>query len=888
MTTERAIVFAPTGRDATIAGLILGEAGIRALPVPSIQHLVDVLDEGAGFVVLAEEATRDADLRSLRDLLARQDEWSDLPFILLTSQGGSLERNPAAGRYLEMFGNVTFVERPFHPTTLVSVARAALRARRRQYDARARLETIRLGEERLRVAVTAGRLGAWSFNVADRHLETSALCKAHYGRAPDEDFSFEDLLSGVHTDDLPEVRAAMEASLLGKGDYAVDYRFIWPDGTTHWLQLRGGLDRTGPHGTISISGVSSDVTDAKNSELAVRRSEDRFRAAVAAVQGVVWTNTAEGEMRGEQPGWASLTGQTLEEYQGFGWAKALHPEDAQPTIDAWKESLEQKKPFIFAHRVNLRDGSWGEFAIRAIPTFLPDGAIREWVGVHTNVTQQRANERALADLNEHLEERIALATTDLISSQSRLRSIFESSFQYFGEINPEGILIDANATSLAAIDKRRDEVIGMPFAQTPWFKDTPGGPEAARVILEKALAGQRVRQEATLKLPAGLRHFDFSVRPVQDAEGRVIAAVPEAIDITERRSAEEKLLQSQKLETIGQLTGGVAHDFNNLLTPVIGTLDFIRRRLANDELSVNLLDGALASAERGRILIQRLLAFARRQPLQATAVDVAALIRGMEDLITRSLDPRIVVTMNLANDLPAVAVDANQLELAILNLAVNARDAMPGGGQLSITTKLAEIGEGEKSDLIAGSYVCIGIEDTGEGMDAETLSRAIEPFFSTKRVGEGTGLGLSMVHGFASQTGGTIDIDSTVGSGTRINVWLPLADSALTAPIKTQSSPEQSVSASGIKVLLVDDDTIVRLNCAEGLRDLGFEVVDVPTPNDALETMCTDASFDVVVTDYLMPNMTGLELAASIAQKRPQLPVLFYNGLCKSERRTDE
>ena len=291
-----------------------------------------------------------------------------------------------------------------------------------------------------------------------------------------------------------------------------------------------------------------------------------------------------------------------------------------------------------------------------------------------------------------------------------------------------------------------------------------------------------------------------------------------------------------------------------------------------------LLDGALVSAERGRVLIQRLLAFARRQPLQATAVDIATLIDGMTDLITRSLDPRIEIAIDLAVDLPPVLVDANQLELAILNLAVNARDAMPDGGQLSITTTGA-VASADRLDLKAGGYVLITIADTGHGMDAQTLSRAVEPFFSTKKIGEGTGLGLSMVHGFVSQTGGAVDLESVIGQGTTITIWLPVAEAVrVHVPEVAHAVPVPIAPSGGTRVLLVDDDPIVRLNCAEGLRDMGFDVTDVDAALNALAMVKTGVRPDIVVTDYLMPNMNGLELTKAIYDVNPQIPVLLVTG----------
>lgn len=868
-------MLTPLGRDAAIASAMLSEAGIESSSVATMPELVQVLSDGASMVVITEDALRDADLHGLSGWLEAQPEWSDLPFILLTAQGGSIERNPAAARYLHILGNVTFLERPFHPTTFVSLAKAALRARNRQYDARSRLETIRVGEQRLRVALAAGRLGAWTVNLDDRALFTSPQCKAHYGRAEDAEFSFADLMQCIHSDDLDNVRAAMQAALDGPNDYDVEYRCIWPDGQVHWIQARGRIDSTVAGKPVSMTGVTLLITARKTEQTALQLSEARFRAAVAAVQGVVWTNSASGEMLGEQPGWASLTGQTRAEYEGYGWAKAVHPDDADATVAAWNESVAERKPFEFEHRIRLKSGEWGIFAVRAVPAFERNGTIREWVGVHTDITRQRVAERELAELAASLEERVAHATASLLASQTRLRSLFESSFQYAGELRPDGIMLDANATALAGIEAEREAAIGKPFWDTPWFSATPGAPEAVREAVERAAAGEPCRLELTLDLPIGRRIFDFSLRPVRASDGQIVALLPEAIDITDRREAEARLLQSQKLETIGQLTGGVAHDFNNLLTPIVGSLELLRRRLDGDERAHKLAAAGLESAERARILVNRLLTFARQQELETAPVDVAALVEGMRDLIVRSIGPTIKVEVQSANDLPPALVDPNQLELSMLNLCVNARDAMPDGGSLAIAIDLDD----QASPFVGATephYLRIAVTDTGTGMSADTLAKAIEPFYTTKGIGQGTGLGLSMVHGLVGQLGGGMAIDSILGKGTIITLWLPLAKGSAAAAgdqVAAFKAPARSAT-----VLLVDDEPLVRYAVADILRDAGYEVIEATSGAEAVRLVGEGLAPDILLTDQLMPGMKGTELAETLLALRRNLPVLIATG----------
>ncbi len=504
--SERALMLAPAGRDAGVALAMLNEANIAGTAFGDANGLVDGLEAGAGFALVTEEALMRVDLHRLSDWINTQPEWSDLPFIVLTQRGG-LERNPAAGRLLELLGNVTFLERPFHPTTLISVARSALRARRRQYEARARLVSLQHSEESLR-----------------------------------------------------QVNETLEA------------------------------------------------------------------------------------------------------------------------------------------RVDERT---------------------------------REHERAMAQLHE-----------------------------------------------------------------------------------------------------------------------------------------------AQKLETLGQLTGGVAHDFNNLLTPVIGNLDLLRRRFPDDPRAQRLIDGGLQAASRAATLVQRLLAFARRQDLQPRPVAIPALLEGMSDMLARSLGPTIDVDIAFTPDLPAARVDPNQLELALLNLAINARDAMPGGGPLRI--EASEVDRPGVGSLSAGHYIRIAVIDGGLGMDRDTLARAVEPFFSTKGQGKGTGLGLSMVHGLAAQLGGMLALTSAPGQGTTAEILLPTTTEQ---PGETEHDSvvlkEAVVRAT---ILLVDDEELVRNGTADMLRDIGYEVLTAASGAEALMLLRSGAEINLLVTDYLMPGMNGVDLVQAAGSVVPGLPALLITG----------
>lgn len=352
-------------------------------------------------------------------------------------------------------------------------------------------------------------------------------------------------------------------------------------------------------------------------------------------------------------------------------------------------------------------------------------------------------------------------------------------------------------------------------------------------------------------------------------------------EIAGRARAQAALLQAQKIEALGQLVGGVAHDFNNLLMAVIGNLDLLSKKLGENARLHRLLNGAMEGARRGATLTQRLLAFARKQELKAQATDVRSLVDDMMGLIHRSVGPMVRVELQAEGEVPVVDVDPNQLEMALLNLAVNARDAMVSGGVLTICLSEQIVEIDDQLSVQPGRYVVLSVRDTGEGMDAETLARAVEPFFSTKGVGKGTGLGLSMVFGLAQQSGGALRLESAPSSGTTVRLWLRVARGTT---LLSGHTPNIVPQASGrARILFVDDDLLIAGSTVDLLEDLGHEVIEVHSAIEALRLLEDGLAADLLITDHAMPGMTGIELVREVRRQYPQLPILLATGFAEFE-----
>ncbi|WP_278988011.1 hybrid sensor histidine kinase/response regulator [Sphingobium yanoikuyae] len=409
------------------------------------------------------------------------------------------------------------------------------------------------------------------------------------------------------------------------------------------------------------------------------------------------------------------------------------------------------------------------------------------------------------------------------------------------------------------------------------------GPDGAVTGSISVIVDIDAQKRAQLELAEAAQKLEREVQArTQDLQNALDRLQAEA---AERERAENALRQSQKMEAVGQLTGGIAHDFNNMLTGVIGALDIMKRRMASGRLDDldRFMDAASTSAQRAAGLTARLLAFSRRQSLDSKATDVNALVLSLEDLLRRTMGENIEVAIATVEGLPPSLVDANQLENAILNLAINARDAMPDGGRLTIESGVATVDESyaaTRADLEVGKYVTVAVSDTGVGMDAATIEKVFEPFFTTKPVGQGTGLGLSMVYGFAKQSNGQVRIHSTPELGTSITLYLPIADP--TSAADETGGIDTVFEGDGQTVLLVEEDPSVRLLIGEVLRELGYKIAEAAEPSEAIRLLETGRPFDLMITDVGLPGMNGRQLAEVARAHLPFLPILFVTGYAEN------
>jgi len=628
--------------------------------------------------------------------------------------------------------------------------------------------------------------------------------------------------------------------------------------------------------------------EAAHAGVVLRESEERYRSLFTSLDAgfcVIELKFDETERSLDyrfvevNPAFEAQTG--LKDAAGR-WMRELAPDHEQHWFDVYGRVALTGEPVRFENAAEAL-GRWYD-----VHAFRIGGPRARRVAILFNdISDRRRAEEALRELNVTLEGRVAERTGELLASERRFRAIFDSAFQFMALLAVDGTVLEVNQTAMAWSGITPGEIVHRPFWQAAPMRDNPELQSKIRDEINRAAVGQIVRSEHEMR-GSGDTHavVDFSLKPVFDEDGSVVHVIAEGRDITELKLAQELLRQSQKMEAVGQLTGGLAHDFNNLLAGISGSLELLQTRVAQGRLNdlERYLVAAQGASKRAAALTHRLLAFSRRQTLDPRPTDVNRLIVGMEELVRRTVGPEVTVEVAGAGGLWTTLVDPNQLENALLNLCVNARDAMPGGGRLTIETGnrwLDERGARER-DLQPGQYVSLCVSDSGTGMTPEVIARAFDPFFTTKPIGMGTGLGLSMVYGFARQSGGQTRIYSELGQGAMVCLYLPRHHGQAESGNEPAELARAPRAGQGETVLVVDDEPTVRMLVTEVLEDLGYTAIEAADGMAGLQVLQSDVRIDLLVTDVGLPGMNGRQVADAARVSRPDLRVLFITGYAEN------
>ena len=706
-----------------------------------------------------------------------------------------------------------------------------------------------------------------------------------HGLPPDAaNETHEDWVRRIHPDDREATEKKFRDAVASDvRDYTVQYRIVRPsDGEMRWISVRSTIERDENGNAIRLVGAHSDVTEQVVAEQALRQSEAEFRTLAEAVPHHVWTATPDGSLNWFNPRVYEYAGSGPGQLDGANWSRIVHPDDIPNALAAWTRAIGSGDAYEVEFRLRRADGAFRWFLARAVPARDEQGEIIRWIGTNTDVHDQKLIAGELAELNATLAQRVEEKTRE----RDRIWNVSQDLLLV---ADRNGVWRTVNPAWTRTLGWSEAELLN----RTSEWLEHPDDGGVTRTQVRKL--GESA---ATVRFESRFRHKDGSYRwlswtgvPDQDHIYAVARDVTAEKAAAERlKATEEALLQSQKMEAVGQLTGGIAHDFNNLLTGIVGSLDLMQTRLnqGRTENVARYINAAMTSANRAAALTHRLLAFARRQPLIPKSVDANQLVVSLEDLLRRTIGETIDLKITAADELWGTLCDPNQLESALLNLAINARDAMPDGGRLSITTSNARL-DGVTADtpaLAPGDYVCIDVTDTGTGMSAEVAARAFDPFFTTKPIGQGTGLGLSMIYGFARQSNGHATIDSKIGRGTSVKLYLPrhLGDAAVEQASAVKAAEH---AATGETVLVVEDEPVVRAVILEMLEEQGYRTLEAVDGPSGLRVLRMGERIDLLVTDVGLPGMNGRQLADQARETRPGLKVLFITGYAESVAMAD-
>ncbi|KRB53413.1 histidine kinase [Rhizobium sp. Root708] len=732
-------------------------------------------------------------------------------------------------------------------------------------------EAVKEAEARLRRAQEAGGVGVFSLDLQTNVLSPTPEFSKIYGLPDAGDVPIGRIEELVVEEDR-EIGSNQRTRLNGQSPLNVEYRIRRADdGRKRVVARKGEFERDAQGMPVRFVGVVQDITERRRAQRDLRESEARFRALTQAIPNQVWTARPDGMLDWFNERVYEFSGRSAGELDGEGWATIVHPDDVAEAAQQWREALSSGQPYETEFRLRRSDGRYRWHLARAVPIADDEGQIVRWIGTNTDIEDQRETRAKLEALNATLEQRVAERTAD----RNRM-----------WRLSTDIMLVADFAATITAVNPawrkvfqwEEDELVGRSFMELihPDDKDS--------TLAEVG------------KLAEGATTFSFENRyQAKDGNYRTISwtAVPDDAfihavgrDVTEEREAaaalrktELALQQAQKMEAIGNLTGGVAHDFNNLLQVVGGNLQLLSKDVVGNEKAERRIANALGGVDRGSKLASQLLAFGRRQALDPRVVNVGRLIRGMDEMIRRTIGEGVEVETIVSGGLWNTLVDPMQIENAVLNLSINARDAMDGFGKLTIEAGNTYIDDAYArlhDEVEPGQYVALSVSDTGTGMSPELVEKVFEPFFSTKPEGKGTGLGLSMVYGFVKQTGGHVKIYSEVGHGTTVKMYLP----------RSMQQEDLEIVQTGLQVeggqetiLVAEDDEGVRTTVVELLQELGYRVLKAPDAGAALAIVESGVQIDMLFTDVVMPGpMKSSEMARKAKERLPGLAVLFTSG----------
>ncbi|WP_230492135.1 MULTISPECIES: PAS domain-containing protein [unclassified Janthinobacterium] len=679
-------------------------------------------------------------------------------------------------------------------------------------------------------------------------------------------------LDAIHPEDVPRTLAAWSAALASGQPLDQEMRVRRQDGQYRWVHSRAYCRRDERGQAVKWYGSCDDIDEHWQARNALLDSEAQFRSLASTMPNQAWLAHGSGATYWVNEQVCEYTGQSMKSLVSNGFRHCVHPDDVQITQKSWDRAVATAS--AYEHEFRMRrasDGAYRWFLARALPLFDEAGKVLRWVGTNTDVQEQKNVLEKMAYLNSSLEVEMANRTAD----RDRMWRL-STDIMLVADLS--GMIIAVNPAWSKILERPEVESLGMDFISLVHPDDRMA---ALQDLSRLAHGAPTLRMENRYRRrDGGYRWISWTAVPAQ----KLIHAIGR--DVTDEKEArlalvrsEQALLQAQKLESIGKLTGGVAHDFNNVLQIISGNLQLLKLTVADNPQAARRLESAASAVERGAKLSSQLLAFARRQPLKPLVTDLGRLLRRMHELIRRALGEAIAEETFISDGLWHTLVDPNQMENVLLNMAINARDAMDKGGRLTFTLSNVTLDAAYASlhaDVLEGQYVLLTITDTGHGMERDVIDQIFEPFFTTKREGEGTGLGLSMAYGFIRQSAGHIKVHSAPGAGTTFKIYLPRSLETLAEPPPGLTGP---VLGGSETILVVEDDAPVQHTVVDMLRGLGYDVLHADDGASALALLGTGVAIDLLFTDVVMPGpVSSKELARQARLLLPDLAVLFTSG----------